>query len=376
MSLPDGGSNFGKQALDRLLGSSSGSGSAAPRWKHEAIPTQNYPNGARYCIAIAGMPAQVSEFLAAESRSNDFTVSKATESEVVVHAGVLVDYAYRFQLVPTSRGTDVFLFFGEPKLGWGPVQVLNLQRNITNLTRALELNASRRGLDVSGPSNWIRPLYSGAGGYAMKAAGATAQNALLGCFGAGITLVLIFIVGGIWISSQRDRRFDSTRTSADNRALLEGNEDTTPASVLAQYNLYTRVGRSWTIRFTSKLPSGKYATLKMKTSVVRVASGYAEILTESWDYLDDKLQSHPDPRTTRVEFVQTPKKETWGPIRSEAVDAAGLTWQCDYFEHQKEGITTRSWISQRFPGLLVKTTTIKDGSEVEEPGWELIDFSE
>lgn len=187
---------FGHDALRNMLGSSSSN------YRYEAIPHSAIPTGARFCIALAGSLPDVVNHISRVSEQHGFRIKTRTADTVVVHTGIMVNYKYHFHLVHSVRGTDVFLYFDEAKMGWGVIQLTNLQRNISALVKAIELEAQGRGIHVSGPSNWIRPLYSGAGGFAVKAAKQTANQFVYGCFLTIIMFIVMIVILAIVIKSR------------------------------------------------------------------------------------------------------------------------------------------------------------------------------
>jgi Ca2+-binding EF-hand superfamily protein len=142
------------------------------------------------------------------------------------------------------------------------------------------------------------------------------------------------------------------------------------------FTLYTKEGRSWTVKSTMKMQGMDDMVSYMKTEVVKVGDDFAEIKMTMLDK-DKKEMAGMSPTTTKISFrvpkaSGTPKEGPKVETKEETIKVEAGEFECIVTTVEANGSKTTSWTSKKFAGLLVKTTT----SGAAEMTMELVEFKE
>jgi len=136
------------------------------------------------------------------------------------------------------------------------------------------------------------------------------------------------------------------------------------------YALYKKKGRTWTHKSSIKIAGMDDMVNHMKYEVTEVADDHA--MYKVWMLDKDKkaMAGMPEPTPTRIDFAKpndapaspdAPKVET----KDETVEVAAGKFECIAYDFSG----TKSWMSKKYPGLLVKM-------ESETMTMELIEFKD
>ena len=144
---------------------------------------------------------------------------------------------------------------------------------------------------------------------------------------------------------------------AEDRSTTAEPTDKPDAEAADPYDLYKTKGRSWTHKSTSKMGETEIISF-IKYEITEVTDTDATQKTSLFDK-DMKPNEWVKPRETRIPFnppvddPEAPEVET----TEETIEMAGKSWDCTVMETEHSGLTTRTWISKEFPGLMVKSVT-------------------
>lgn len=146
--------------------------------------------------------------------------------------------------------------------------------------------------------------------------------------------------------------------SGGNTAACGGGE----APAADPYALYKNKGRSWTVKndFSGNISHSK-------TEVVEVAEDHAMVKMWTLDADMKPMAGMPEPTPTKVPFT---KADTTAPAdaatkvetKDETVKVAAGEFECT----MTENAGTKTWMSKKYPGLMVKMESAAGKSELVE----------
>jgi hypothetical protein len=143
------------------------------------------------------------------------------------------------------------------------------------------------------------------------------------------------------------------------------------------FALYTKEGRSWTVKHTVKMSGMEDMVSYIQTDVVKVGDDYAEIKMTMLDKDKKPNTSMGDP-TVKISFrvpkaTGTPKEAPKVETKDGTVKVEAGEFECTVTTVETNGYRTTAWVSKKFAGLLVKSSTTGSGSETVS---ELVEFKE
>ncbi len=142
------------------------------------------------------------------------------------------------------------------------------------------------------------------------------------------------------------------------------------------FALYTKEGRSWTMKTVAKVAGMEMVTY-MKTEVVKVGDDYAEIKVTMLDK-DKNPMMGMEPTTTKISFrvpkaSGTPKEGPKVETKEETIKVEAGEFECIVTTVENNGYKTTAWTSKKYAGLAVKTSTTGSGTDTAT---ELVEFKD
>ncbi len=142
------------------------------------------------------------------------------------------------------------------------------------------------------------------------------------------------------------------------------------------FALYKKQGRTWTWKSTSKM-AGTENVAYMKYEVIKVADDHAMVKMTMLDK-DKKPNEYVKPQEQKIEFKTAEGGEAEGEApevetTDETVKVEAGEFECTKTEMESNGTKTTSWMSKKYPGLLVKATSKTDSYEST---MELVEFKD
>ena len=134
------------------------------------------------------------------------------------------------------------------------------------------------------------------------------------------------------------------------------------------FALYTKEGRSWTVKSTIKMEGMDPMVTYMKTEVVKVGDDFAEIKTTMLD--KDKKEMMPG-TTTKISFRVPKASGTPGIVpkvetKDETIKVEAGEFECTVTTTDNAGTKTTVWMSKKLSGLMVKMEAATVTSELVE----------
>lgn len=137
---------------------------------------------------------------------------------------------------------------------------------------------------------------------------------------------------------------------------------------------YLKVGRQWTTRITSKVVNAGENVSLARTEILSVSDEFVEYRTTELDAAGQAIAGV-EPQTLKLQ-LQVPRPRDPKPERAateETITVQAGTFDCLRTVVEGLGARTITWMSKRFPGLIVKQVVT---GETTEQVQELVEFKE
>jgi hypothetical protein len=164
-----------------------------------------------------------------------------------------------------------------------------------------------------------------------------------------------------------DGKDSDRKTDGKEREDKDKEKDSDKAAAADPYSLYKKVGRSWMHKSVTKLPGIDDMISYMKYEITAVKDDHAIQVMTMLD-AEKKPNEFVPPTEIKIEFVvpePSDDVEEAPKPKQETVKVEAGEFKCYVFEHHG----TKSWMSIKYPGLLVKM-------EGENHSMELVEFKE
>ncbi len=144
--------------------------------------------------------------------------------------------------------------------------------------------------------------------------------------------------------------------------------------------LYKKKGRSWMHKSSSLIGEMDEIVSYIKYEITEVTDKYAMLKTTLMD-AEKKTYEYAPPQETKIKFNSAePVEGTDAPKvehKEESIEIAGKKWDALVTEMEVNGMKTRTWMSKKFPGLILKVeTTGESGGMKMNTKVDLVEWNE
>jgi hypothetical protein len=138
--------------------------------------------------------------------------------------------------------------------------------------------------------------------------------------------------------------------------------------------VYLKEGRSWTTKSVSKVINAGETTTLTRVEILKVSENEVEYQVTDLG-TDGKPLAGVDPAKLKLPLkVPKPREPKAEPITIlDTITVKAGTFECLRSEAEYSGTKTTTWTSKKFPGLVVKQTSLSDTIESSQ---ELVEFKE
>ncbi|MCB9895354.1 MAG: hypothetical protein H6839_12960 [Planctomycetes bacterium] len=149
-------------------------------------------------------------------------------------------------------------------------------------------------------------------------------------------------------------------------------EDPDPRTGKELFALYTKVGRSWTVKYTTTIEGMEPIVQYTKTEVLEAGPTWAKIRITTLNA--DKQRTPAKPLESRIEFKsgEAGERDNIAKITEETIKVEAGEFECSVVSVQSDGEKTTMWISKKYPQLTIKLSI----SGVAGTDAELVEFVE